>query len=1261
MHREVVLMLKKMIGIHRALQMATGSEYTEEQLNYFRICCITTAELTEGLRTIFKQEWDNRYATTLGEWKDGAKNGQDFKNAESPKNQKRNKELLATMINGNRAEWDSTMLFYAILFSDCIGSGLSAVVRSNVDDLRKFRNQAFAHVPRDHISEPEFQDEITKVQAAFQALGLATIKIQEIRHQTCFPTSHLNKVLKEFDRLKQKVKVLEVQLQSKTTPFCILPPRPSHTVAPRNDEVANIAQELKQLRETNKGRLSYIYIYGNPGSGKSQLAGLVAERFFKESTHAFVMTLNAANLDSLLESYASFARHLKCPEYAITSTLNDKDLKTEKKVAYIKSLAGTKVGLYASWLLLVDNVVSIREMHAHLPDTAKSHWSKGQLLITSQDTTSIPSDNSFIKQISVSKGMEPPDAISLLATISGIADDETAEKVARALDYQPLALASAATFVKQLCDSKPSSNLGWRHFLEKVEEDQLKNTETFLSNTNANYPFSMTAVTALAVEKSMSSNRGLKHAFRVISLCAPQPLNLDIVTNYIQKVEENSDVNTGGKFKDKDVIGLTIRKSSLLLLEEDNGEVYVRIHQVVRDAIQRLIKQLSESERFEVVHSWILSLNQFTKDRKTHSNDYAANEFRLLVPQLRFLSMQIEAIFKENHLSEAIKNNTFNLKDYPSYFDCFGQICYVHFDLKAAKRHYERALAILLQTLGPQHPDVAASYNNVALVLSGQGDLKQAKEYHERALTIRLQTLGPQHPDVAASYNNVALVLRGQGDLKQAKEYHERALAIRLQTLGPQHPDVAASYNNVALVLRGQGDLKQAKEYHERALAIRLQTLGPQHSDVAASYNNVATVLGDQGDLKQAKEYHERALAIMLQTLGPQHPDVAASYNNVALVLGDQGELKQAKEYLERALAIKLQTLGPQHPDVAASYNNIATVLGDQGDLKQAKEYHERALAIRLQTLGPQHPDVAASYNNVALVLRDQGDLKQAKEYLERALAIRLQTLGPQHPKVASSYYNVATILGDQGDLKQAKEYHERALAIRLQTLGPQHPDVAASYNNVATVLGDQGDLKQAKEYLERALAIMLQTLGPQHPKVAASYNNVALVLGDQGELKQAKEYHERALAIRLQTLGPQHPDVAASYNNIATVLGDQGDLKQAKEYHERALAIRLQTLGPQHPDVAASYNNVALVLRDQGDLKQAKEYLERALAIRLQTLGPQHPKVASSYYNVATILADQGDLKQAKEYHERALAIRLQTLGPQHPDVATSCCCCTS
>ena len=46
---------------------------------------------------------------------------------------------------------------------------------------------------------------------------------------------------------------------------------------------------------------------------------------FQGKQGCILMTLNATNLDTLLDSYVSFARHLKCSEYAITNTLNDKE------------------------------------------------------------------------------------------------------------------------------------------------------------------------------------------------------------------------------------------------------------------------------------------------------------------------------------------------------------------------------------------------------------------------------------------------------------------------------------------------------------------------------------------------------------------------------------------------------------------------------------------------------------------------------------------------------------------------------------------------------------------------------------------------------------------------------------------------------------------------------------------------------------------------------------------------------------------------
>ena len=158
-------------------------KFTEEKLNYLKICLIVTDELTGGLREIFKREWDNRYKATLGEWKDERKNGMDFWNVESSRGRRRNAALLTTIINGNRAEWDCTMLFYAILFSDCIHS-LNPVVRSNVDDLRRFRNEQFSHNPRGYLSSVDFQKAILDISTAFHALGLPAQNILEIANES---------------------------------------------------------------------------------------------------------------------------------------------------------------------------------------------------------------------------------------------------------------------------------------------------------------------------------------------------------------------------------------------------------------------------------------------------------------------------------------------------------------------------------------------------------------------------------------------------------------------------------------------------------------------------------------------------------------------------------------------------------------------------------------------------------------------------------------------------------------------------------------------------------------------------------------------------------------------------------------------------------------------------------------------------------------------------------------------------------------------
>ena len=983
--------------------MAASPEYTKEQLNYYRICYVTTDILTEGLRSEFKQEWDNRHKATLGEWKDDPKSGMDFYNSESPRNQKRNAHLLVTITNGVRAQWDCTMLFYAILYSDCIGRGLSTAVKTSVDVLRKFRNEEFAHMPRGFLTDANFQNAISQVRGAFQSLGLSssTKQIDDVKNQTSFPTEELRLIMKKVDDLeeelrqeKQQRKILEDQLEKEISPFCVLPPKPSHHVTERNREANEITKQLKELKEANKNDISYLYISGNPGSGKSQLAGLVAKRFFDEakaipSAAPCVMTLNAASPNSLLESYALMARQLRCPEYAITNTLNSKDIKIEEKIANLKTLVATKIGLYTTCLLVVDNVNSMSWVHAYLPERGNEQWSKSQVLITTQDVKSIPSTNSFIKHLSISRGMDVDDCCSLLAVLSGIADCEMGKKVAETLDYQPLALASAATFVNQVRQNKATSNFHWVDYLEKVQKGQRSTTEEFLEQSNLSYPTSMTSATKLAVKNAMLSDKIIDQTFTLLSLCSSQPLSLDIVNSYIIKVDEQA--------ADKESICMRIKRCSLVLFEEDQDVAFIRVHQVVHDAIKNLVKEQSEKQKLhQTANAAVTSFCQFFPEYNRQYEDTIH-----ILPHLKAFIMIDEPLFSGENAYHVTGET--RLTEYvDSYLKC-GVVCTEHCEFHIAGKYYESALSILLKYVSPNHTRVASIYNRLGSLHHKLGDFHRAKEFHNRALEIKLKKLDPDHFEVAATYSYLGLIHLGLGDHEQAKEYQDRALTIYLKKLCPDHVFVAKSYCNLGYTHKKMGELESAKKYLGLALEIQLKTC-PEHPDVATTYRILGDVHCQLNDLEQAKEYQDRALAITLKKLGPDHTNVATIYAHLGLIYRQLGDLGRAKEYGDHALAIWLQKLGPDHNYVATAYYNLGVIHQKSGDLESAKECQDRALAIRLKKLGPDHTDVATTYSKLGDIHQQLGDLEQAKEYQDRALAIRLKKRAPDHTDVATDY-----------------------------------------------------------------------------------------------------------------------------------------------------------------------------------------------------------------------------------------------------------------
>jgi hypothetical protein len=77
------------------------------------------------------------------------------------------------------------------------------------------------------------------------------------------------------------------------------------------------------------------------------------------------------------------------------------------------------------------------------------------------------------------------------------------------------------------------------------------------------------------------------------------------------------------------------------------------------------------------------------------------------------------------------------------------------------------------------------------------GDFPAAERLLREAAALQESTLGPEHPDLATTLNNLAFVCERTNNVADAERNYRRAHAIAVTSLGPRHPFVATSIKNL--------------------------------------------------------------------------------------------------------------------------------------------------------------------------------------------------------------------------------------------------------------------------------------------------------------------------------------------------------------------------------------------------------------------------------------------------------------------------------
>jgi tetratricopeptide (TPR) repeat protein len=269
-----------------------------------------------------------------------------------------------------------------------------------------------------------------------------------------------------------------------------------------------------------------------------------------------------------------------------------------------------------------------------------------------------------------------------------------------------------------------------------------------------------------------------------------------------------------------------------------------------------------------------------------------------------------------------------------------GTLALMRGELAEARRRYEEALETF-QALGEPQMEAVAWHQlgRVAEEAAGRGagDWDEAERCYREAVRIREQIR--DLPELAKSFNQLAIVAEGAGRPEDAERWYLRAQEIKDKVM----PHDASTLNNLANLYLGQGRLDEAEGYARWAAEIK-ETLDLS-SEPWTTYSILAQIAEARGQGAEAAAWRRKEQESYAAYAGAAHEIRQYQPLIRAAVRAAQGE-QEALAFIEGEYP-KMEAAGEQWQSAAEGIRRIVAGERDVDALTQQATSRTIALIIR--------------------------------------------------------------------------------------------------------------------------------------------------------------------------------------------------------------------------------------------------------------------------------------------------------------------------
>jgi eukaryotic-like serine/threonine-protein kinase len=177
-----------------------------------------------------------------------------------------------------------------------------------------------------------------------------------------------------------------------------------------------------------------------------------------------------------------------------------------------------------------------------------------------------------------------------------------------------------------------------------------------------------------------------------------------------------------------------------------------------------------------------------------------------------------------------------------------------------ALAHFERAVMLRKEHLGPDHPDTLVSMGNLPEAYSRSARHSDAIALRQQFLEYRRARLGPDHPETLACVRDLAGAYQGASRWDMSVPLLEQTLEKQRTICGPTHPETLATMHTLAWHYREVDRLAESLALHQKLQDTRKSLSGPGKEPHIWEMMTFAQACQSAGKLDQADQLLREAL-----------------------------------------------------------------------------------------------------------------------------------------------------------------------------------------------------------------------------------------------------------------------------------------------------------------------------------------------------------------------------------------------------------------